>query len=185
MLPDLELTLQDRVGVGILPTTWNQLFGLWLGELLPKTEAIQTSATQSLSPDQALEMALRLTDDAEIQALNRDYRDLDRPTDVLAFAALEVEGPPLPEGEAIALGDIIISVTTARSQAQTQGHSLTTELLWLASHGLLHLLGWDHPDEASLEAMLAQQATMVAAAEPIIARLRQDSVEENGGAIAP
>jgi probable rRNA maturation factor len=59
------------------------------------------------------------------------------------------------------LGDIIISQTTAIFQAQERGHSLTYELAWLAAHGLLHLLGWDHPDDDSLEVMLTQQALML------------------------
>ena len=59
------------------------------------------------------------------------------------------------------LGDIIISVDTAFKQAIAQGHPLKTELMWLASHGLLHLLGWDHPDEASLTEMLIQQKALL------------------------
>jgi probable rRNA maturation factor len=59
------------------------------------------------------------------------------------------------------LGDVVISVDTADRQAQEQGHSLETELAWLATHGLLHLLGWDHPDEESLIGMLNQQKTLL------------------------
>ncbi|AUB37577.1 ybeY, putative rRNA maturation factor [Nostoc flagelliforme CCNUN1] len=59
------------------------------------------------------------------------------------------------------LGDIIVSVDTAQRQAQQQEHSLPTELAWLASHGLLHLLGWDHPDEESLGRMLKQQVRLL------------------------
>jgi probable rRNA maturation factor len=59
------------------------------------------------------------------------------------------------------LGDVVISVDTAHRQAQQQGHSLKTELAWLATHGLLHLLGWDHPDEESLMEMLNQQETLL------------------------
>jgi probable rRNA maturation factor len=59
------------------------------------------------------------------------------------------------------LGDIVISIDTAQQQAQKQGHTLLTELAWLASHGLLHLLGWDHPDEESLERMLKQQVKLL------------------------
>lgn len=60
-------------------------------------------------------------------------------------------------------GDIVISVPTARAQAKAQGHRLSQELAWLASHGLLHLLGWDHPDELSLQRMLQQQRQLLAA----------------------
>ncbi len=106
------------------------------------------------------ELSLRLTDDAEIQLLNSQYRQKDQPTDVLAFAALENE-MPLVKGLPVYLGDIIISVDTANRQALTYQHSLAQELAWLASHGFLHLLGWDHPDEANLEKMLQRQEQLL------------------------
>ena len=65
-------------------------------------------------------------------------------------------------GAPLELGDIVISVETAARQASEHGHSLVQELQFLASHGLLHLLGWDHPDDASLAAMLARQEALLA-----------------------
>jgi len=112
------------------------------------------------------ELSLRLTDDAEIQSLNFQYRHLDQPTDVLAFAALEVEVPQvaaLSSFMPLYLGDIIISVDTAKQQAQQQHHTLAQELAWLAAHGLLHLLGWDHPDDERLLEMLTQQQVLLKA----------------------
>ena len=73
-----------------------------------------------------------------------------------ALAALDDAGDWM-EGPSIELGDIVISLETAGRQAQEQGHSLQQELRWLVSHGLLHLLGWDHTDDDSLAAMLALQ----------------------------
>ncbi len=108
------------------------------------------------------EVSLKLTGDRQIQMLNSQYRDLDRPTDVLAFAATEAEFPlPIELDEPLYLGDIIISYDTAARQALTQNHSLKVELAWLASHGLLHLLGWDHPDDASLSTMLEKQKNLL------------------------
>jgi probable rRNA maturation factor len=108
------------------------------------------------------ELSLRLTDDAEIQQLNSQYRQKDQPTDVLAFAALENDMPLLPiQNWPLYLGDIIISIDTAQRQALDHRHSLSTELAWLASHGFLHLLGWDHPDEASLQKMLEYQQQLL------------------------
>lgn len=133
--------------------TWHNWFKIWLLTLLsdiPKAESY--------------ELSLRLTDDLEIQALNAQYRQKDQPTDVLAFATLETDFPILPQEEAtepLYLGDIVISVETAIRQAQAQGHSLMIELSWLASHGFLHLLGWDHPDEDHLIQMLYQQETLL------------------------
>jgi probable rRNA maturation factor len=114
----------------------------------------------ALKPDiqnaSAYELSLRLTNDAEIQTLNAQYRHQDRPTDVLAFAELDVDFPATEE-ECLYLGDLVISIETAQRQAEQQQHSLTVELVWLMAHGFLHLLGWDHPDEESLNQMLAQQ----------------------------
>ena len=134
------------------PETWSNWFQIWLESLSPK-----------LPIATAYELSLRLSDDRQIQTLNAQYRHQNQPTDVLAFAALEVELPQPSElqDEPLYLGDIIISTDTAARQAQQQGHSLTTELAWLATHGLLHLLGWDHPDEESLQQMLAQQETLL------------------------
>ena len=117
------------------------------------------------SPINAYEVNLRLTDDAEIQQLNTDYRQQTKPTDVLSFAALETTLPgaeTLAQEQPLCLGDIIISVETAARQAKSANHSLPTELAWLTAHGLLHLLGWDHPDDNSLVAMLDKQTELLA-----------------------
>ncbi len=98
------------------------------------------------------EVTLTLTGDAAIHALNRDYRKKDRPTDVLAFA--QQEGPSAPTG---VLGDIVISVDTARRQAK---RGLYAELAHLAAHGLCHLLGYDHRDDAEERAMNARAAAL-------------------------
>lgn len=87
------------------------------------------------------EVSLRLVDDAQIHALNHGYRHKDKPTDVLAFAQREGPGGALHPA---LLGDIVISVDTARRQAR---RGLYRELLHLASHGLCHLLGYDHRDD--------------------------------------
>lgn len=110
------------------------------------------------------ELGLRLTGDEEMQRLNLQYRQQNKPTDVLAFAALEVDIPNFTQSKILSqiyLGDLVISVDTANRQAKQQGHSLKTELAWLAAHGFLHLLGWDHPDEESLRQMLNKQADLL------------------------
>ena len=100
------------------------------------------------------DVALRLTTDREIRALNRDYRNKDNPTDVLAFA--QREGPAAALHPDI-LGDLVISVDTARRQA---ARGLHAELLHLASHGLCHLLGYDHRDDAEERTMNARAAAL-------------------------
>lgn len=145
--------LREGESSGLSEQTWQDYFQTWLTELQPDF------------PIQVYELSLRLTDDAEIQSLNRVYRHQDRPTDVLAFAALEVEVPQ-PQADPIYLGDLVISVETAQRQAQEQQHTLQQELTWLAVHGLLHLLGWDHPDEVSLQQMLQEQDRLMVAVDP-------------------
>ena len=104
------------------------------------------------------ELSVILADDAYIQKLNREYRGLDQPTDVLSFAMVEEQpGTPtfdpsqmeLPE----LLGDIFISVERAMGQAENYGHSLEREICYLAVHGLLHLLGFDHHEPKATEEM--------------------------------
>ena len=133
--------------------TWQAWFQHWT-DLLKLTD----------SPIGFYELALVLTTDEAIQTLNNEYRQVNQPTDVLSFSALEVDSPQSPELLAalpLYLGDIVISVHTAHRQAKRQGHSLEWELAWLGSHGFLHLLGWGHPDEAHLQKMLYQQATLL------------------------
>lgn len=82
-----------------------------------------------------------LTDDKEIHILNKNYRGVDRPTDVLSFSQQE-EGTPQPASRL--LGDVVISLETAARQAALRKHSLQKELFILLAHGILHLLGYDH-----------------------------------------
>jgi len=139
--------------LSVNPEQFNQWFRAWLEYLDLNLE---------LPPAPAYELSLRLTDNPEMQSFNSQYRQQDRPTDVLAFAALETDTPLLPESQdPLYLGDLLISVEIARDQAQAQGHSQTVELAWLCAHGLLHLLGWDHPDEASLQAMWDKQDSLL------------------------
>lgn len=104
------------------------------------------------------EVSLRLVGDPQIHALNRGYRRKDRPTDVLAFAQREGPAGAIHPG---LLGDIVISVDTARRQAR---RGLYRELLHLASHGLCHLLGYDHRDDDEERAMNARAAALRAEA---------------------
>jgi probable rRNA maturation factor len=136
---------------------WCAHLGAWLTQLLPELPDPLRAPGYSLG--------LEITGDDTIAELNQAWRQHSGPTDVLAFAAQE-EAPPAPAGaepDWLELGDIVISLDTARRQAEAAGHGLGEELLFLASHGLLHLLGWDHPDEGSLQAMLARQTALLAA----------------------
>ena len=93
-------------------------------------------------------IAARLMDDAAIRQLNRDFRHKDAPTDVLSFPGSPVPGQTRPH-----LGDLAVSVDTARRQAAAQGHDLDTEVRILLLHGLLHLAGFDHEtDDGQMQA---------------------------------
>jgi len=87
------------------------------------------------------EFSILLTSDPLIRSLNREYRGIDRATDVLAFS--QQEGEPVPGNDAV-LGDVVISLETARRQAEDYGASFDEEITRLLIHGLLHLLGYDH-----------------------------------------
>ena len=118
------------------------------------------------------EVAITFVTDLEIHELNKEYRGIDRPTDVLSFAMNESIDEELDiiydlgENEAIdlpeILGDIIISVETAIAQSKEYGHSIHREIGFLFVHGFLHLLGYDHQDEASEAEMMGKQETVLA-----------------------
>ncbi|HJL19470.1 MAG TPA: rRNA maturation RNase YbeY [Sandaracinaceae bacterium LLY-WYZ-13_1] len=105
------------------------------------------------------ELSVLLCDDATIHALNRDFRGKDRPTDVLAFAMREGEGGELHPG---LLGDVVISVDTARRQATERGRPIVAEVTFLLAHGLLHLLGFDHRTRAEERRMSARTDALIA-----------------------
>ena len=106
------------------------------------------------------EINVLLTDNREIQVMNREYRQIDRPTDVLSFPMIEYETPSdfffffddfcdcfNPESGELMLGDIILSVNKIEEQAQAYGHSMERELAFLVAHSMLHLCGYDHMEE--------------------------------------
>ncbi len=88
------------------------------------------------------DLSILITDDSEIHELNKTYRGVDRPTDVLAFP--QSEDVPSPTPSSSLLGDVVISYETAARQAVEQNHSLGKEIFILLAHGIIHLLGYDH-----------------------------------------
>ncbi|MWV45280.1 rRNA maturation RNase YbeY [Paenibacillus sp. HJL G12] len=119
------------------------------------------------------EVALTFVDDKQIHELNKEYRGIDRPTDVLSFAMNEFTDEELDivyeleENEELTdmpdmLGDIIISVNRAQAQSEEYGHSLEREIGFLFVHGFLHLLGYDHQDKDSEAEMMGKQEAVLA-----------------------
>lgn len=106
------------------------------------------------------ELSVVLCDDETIRALNAEWRGKDRATDVLAFAMQEGEGAPAAQ----LLGDVVISIDTARRQAQERQRSVIDEVTFLLAHGLLHLLGYDHQTDEQERVMNARTDALCAAA---------------------
>ncbi len=103
------------------------------------------------------EITLLLTDDAQLRALNRQFRGIDQATDVLSFAIAEVD----PQSGRQYLGDVVISLERAREQAAAAGDSLEAELALLTVHGILHLCGYDHQQPTEQAQMWAMQRSIL------------------------
>lgn len=112
------------------------------------------------------ELSVSFVDNKRIQEINRDYRHKDRPTDVISFAMQEAGEDELEivgEGMPVVLGDIIISVDKAKEQALAYNHRYERELAFLALHGFLHLLGYDHMKEQDEKVMFQRQDDILGA----------------------
>lgn len=106
-----------------------------------------------------LEVSVSFVDNEIIQELNREYRHMDAPTDVLSFPQDDDGGFLVPDAMLTILGDIVISLERAADQAEEYGHSLQREVLYLAIHGFFHLLGYDHetPEEQQVMRKLEER----------------------------
>jgi probable rRNA maturation factor len=172
----LGLLLTDDASIAALNNTWRHRneptdvlsfaaleSGLEDGPYLPLPACLVEDAGRSEDDEDGSESDDTEGDDTEgdnVEGDNVEGNDLDNEPllDREPGVALESSGEPLE------LGDIVISLESAARQAAAAGTSLEAELLFLASHGLLHLLGWDHPDEASLATMLARQEALITGA---------------------
>ncbi len=132
-------------------------------------EAVADSVINQVLDDEACpyecEISLTFVDNTEIHRLNKEFRQMDRPTDVLSFPLIDFQTPAdydmleaedaegfHPETGELMLGDIVISVERAKEQAEEFGHDLKREIAFLIAHSMLHLLGYDHmvPEEAKV-----------------------------------
>jgi probable rRNA maturation factor len=110
------------------------------------------------------EIGIVITGDRAVQTLNRNYRGEDAPTDVLSFALTEdAQDFVLPPDAVSRLGEVVVSFPTARRQAQQAGRPVAEEMAHLVVHGILHLLGYDHAQEAEERAMRAREEALLAA----------------------
>jgi probable rRNA maturation factor len=127
--------------------------------LLSFCEQVLTRTLGILQLPAEAEVSVMLVNNEAIQALNLEYRGLDRPTDVLSFSQLEGE-ELFDVRDVPILGDIVISMEQAQAQAVDYGHSLERELAFLLVHGLLHLAGYDHDEEFTGTMRDKQEAIM-------------------------
>lgn len=139
-----------------------------LHEAILETAALATQtvlADQGLGPDADADMAgdagyeisIVLADDAFVRDLNRQYRNIDRPTNVLSFPSGDEDG----HGPVL-LGDVVLAYETVAREAQAAGKSLSAHVTHLIIHGILHLLGYDHEDEQEAEEMEALETALLA-----------------------
>jgi probable rRNA maturation factor len=109
------------------------------------------------------EVSIWITDEAELHTLNRTYRGVDRSTDVLSFGTDDTETPfVIAPGQPRPLGDLAISYSHVVRQAEEYGHSQRRELCYLITHGLLHLLGYDHEEPQDAQVMREREETLLA-----------------------
>lgn len=124
--------------------------------------AIIEQALKTLGIKDDVEVSCVLVDDERIHEINREYRHIDRSTDVISFA-MEDNDQFYVEGMPRTLGDIFISVDHAKKQAEEYGHSLRREMCFLFTHGILHLLGYDHMTDEQEKEMFGLQDKILGA----------------------
>ena len=128
-------------------------------------EKIGAAAEKQLHLSQTCEISVTFVRSAAIHKINRDYRGIDRPTDVISFAIND--SPVLIDDGEKDLGDLFININYARRQAKEYGHSLKREVCFLFTHGLLHCLGYDHMTPEDEKVMFALQEKIL---DPIVPR---------------
>jgi probable rRNA maturation factor len=118
-------------------------------------------ASLATAPRSHIEFSIVLADDATQRRLNRAWREVDRPTNVLAFPAWDPDAPTPPEAPLL-LGDVVLAFETVAAEAEAQGKPLCDHLSHLTIHGVLHLLGYDHRTEAEAGAMESLETAILA-----------------------
>lgn len=163
MKNNVTIYLEDEVG----------LFEEQKG-LFEKVEAVINACLDEEKVPYEVEVSLTVVDETSIHEINKEHRDVDRPTDVLSFPQIEPEsmgyinwdtvdfsGCMNLDTDEILLGDIILCDTKAKEQAENYGHSLEREVCFLIVHSMLHLLGYDHMTAEDEEVMMSKQEAVL------------------------
>jgi len=135
---------------------WDKVFLSWIKIILKKGDY---KFPNSILKKKSFSLGLQIISNQEIALLNQKWMQKNGPTDVLSFPIISDES--LNNLDHIELGDIFISLEMALEQSYEYKHSIYREMLWLASHGFLHLLGWEHNNDLDLENMLNFQEYLI------------------------
>lgn len=151
------------IAVRILDPAWRRA---WPGAVGHVRDAARTALDSTPSgpisdSDPAVELTIVLAGDDEVQRLNRDYRGIDKPTNVLSFGGAG-DGRQRARGEPVILGDVVLARETVVAEAAAQGKSIADHSLHLVIHGILHLLGHDHESAREADAMEALEIELLA-----------------------
>lgn len=136
--PEIEVSVQDPA--------WEKLGDMEELALKSATTALNNALLPRIAMERTLEVSVVLANDDLVQVLNREYRNKDKPTNVLTFAALD-DKDSIPEHGNLHLGDVILALETIEREAKEQGKFRLDHVKHLIVHGILHLLGYDHQTE--------------------------------------
>ena len=136
---------------------WEDVFLCWFKIILNERD---TSFPNFIFDKKSFSLSLQIVNDNEISSINKKWMNKYGPTDVLSFPMIS-DVDTTKDLNFIELGDLFISLEMAIKQSLEFNHSLTREMLWLASHGFLHLLGWEHKDDYELDNMLNFQEYLI------------------------
>ena len=137
---------------------WEEVFCCWIKTIL--YEKKNFSFPSFIFEKKIFSLSLQITDDNEISSINQKWMNRSGPTDVLSFPMIS-DVDTTKDLNFIELGDLLISLDKAYKQSLEFKHSIQREMLWLASHGFLHLLGWEHKDDNELDKMLNFQEYLI------------------------
>lgn len=138
------------ISIDVEDETWHGIFGV---------EGVVARAIEAVLPADRRGIDVLLTSDAEMQILNKQWRGKDKTTNVLSFPSPDM---PVPEGEVAHLGDIVLAWGAVAREAQDAGITLADHLTHLVVHGTLHLLGFDHEDDADADMMEKKETEILA-----------------------
>ena len=132
-------------------------------ELRRRIKSAALAVLKAEGVEENCELSVLLTDDEGIHAINKEFRDVDKPTDVLSFPMGDTD----PETGRLLLGDMVLNIARAEEQGAQFGHGTDHEISYLTVHSVLHLLGYDHVDEGDMKrAMRAREKAIMAELEP-------------------